>query len=42
MEGTILCYTGVTFQTGSNLNGRILAQTAVALQKVDIDESTTI
>jgi hypothetical protein len=32
MEGTILTYSSVTFITGSTLNGRIYAQTAVALQ----------
>jgi hypothetical protein len=32
MEGTILTATGATFITGSTLNGRIYAQTAVALQ----------
>jgi hypothetical protein len=30
-EGIILCMTGITFQTGSSLNGRALAQTAVVL-----------
>jgi hypothetical protein len=32
MEGIIMTYTAVTFLTGSTLNGRIFAQTAVALQ----------
>jgi hypothetical protein len=32
MEGTILTKTAATFITGSTLNGRIYAQTAVALQ----------
>jgi hypothetical protein len=36
MEGIILGFTSVTFITGSSLNGRILAQTAVALQKATI------
>ena len=30
-EGIILSMTGVTFQTGASMNGRVLAQTAVAL-----------
>jgi hypothetical protein len=42
MEGTILSFTDVTFKTESNLNGKILSQTSVALQKVDFDESTTL
>jgi hypothetical protein len=36
MEGTILAKTTVTFITGSSLNGRILAQTLVALQMATI------
>jgi hypothetical protein len=32
MEGTILTATAATFTTGSTLNGRIYAQTAVTLQ----------
>jgi hypothetical protein len=32
MEGTILSATAATFVTGSTLNARIYAQTAVALQ----------
>jgi hypothetical protein len=32
-EGVILSMTGVTFQTGASLNGRVLAQTAVALDE---------
>jgi hypothetical protein len=35
-EGVLLCKTGVTLQTGSTMNGRILAQTAVALQKATV------
>jgi len=31
MEGIVLCKTGITFQTGASINGRALAQTAVAL-----------
>lgn len=30
-EGIILSMTGVTFQTGATINGRVLAQTAVVL-----------
>jgi hypothetical protein len=36
MEGTILTATSATFITESTLNGRIYAQTAVALQKAII------
>jgi hypothetical protein len=36
MEGILLVKTAVTFVTGSSLNGRILAQTAVALQVATI------
>jgi hypothetical protein len=36
MEGIILTKTAATFETGSTLNGRILAQTAVALQSVTV------
>jgi hypothetical protein len=36
MEGILLCKTDVTFFTGSSLNGRILAQTACALQMATI------
>lgn len=36
MEGVILGKTAVTFVTGSSLNGRILAQTNVALQKATV------
>jgi hypothetical protein len=39
MKGIILGKTGVTFVTGSSLNGRIFAQTAVALQKATIIEA---
>jgi hypothetical protein len=39
MEGIILGKTGVTFVVGSSLNGRIFAQTAVALQQATISES---
>ena len=40
MEGIILAKTSVLFKTGSSLNGRVLAQTACALQMVDITEPT--
>ena len=40
MEGIILCATNVNMQTGSSLDGRILAQTAVALDIVTIVEPT--
>jgi hypothetical protein len=39
MKGVILCATDVLFATGSSLTGRILAQTAVALQKAQITEA---
>ncbi len=32
-EGIILCKTGINMQTGASINGRLLAQTAVTLQK---------
>ena len=32
-EGILLCKTEVTLQTGATMNGRILAQTLIALQK---------
>ena len=35
-EGILLAETGVTLQTGGTANGRILAQTAVALQKATV------
>jgi hypothetical protein len=38
LEGILLVKTGVTFITGSSLNGRILSQTAVALQKAVITQ----
>merc|ERR1712195_97222 len=37
MEGTILCATAIDFQTGSSLNGRALAQTAVTLDAATIE-----
>jgi len=36
VKGTLLAATSVTMKTGSSLNGRILAQTAVVLQKSTI------
>jgi hypothetical protein len=36
LEGILLVKTAVTFQTGSSLNGRVLAQTACNLQKATI------
>ena len=36
MEGTILCATEIVFQTGSSLNGKALAQTAVTLDQATI------
>jgi hypothetical protein len=38
MEGILLVKTGVTFITGSSLNGRIFSQTAVTLQKATITQ----
>ena len=38
LEGTILAKTGVTFITGSSLNGRIFSQTAVTLQMAVITQ----
>eukprot|EP00964_Phaeocystis_antarctica_P076889 scaffold47603_cov68-Phaeocystis_antarctica.AAC.7 len=37
MEGTILCATEIVFQTGSSLNGKALAQTAVTLGAAKIN-----
>jgi hypothetical protein len=31
LEGTVLCQTAITLQTGATLNGRALSQTQVAL-----------
>jgi hypothetical protein len=41
LEGILLVKTGVTFVTGSTLNGRILAQTRVDLQKATITQPPT-
>jgi hypothetical protein len=38
MEGILLVKTSATFITGSSLNGRVLSQTAVALQKATITQ----
>jgi hypothetical protein len=40
MEGTILAATSVTFITGSSINGRVLTQTACALQSARISGVT--
>jgi len=40
IEGTILCATNIVFQTGSSLNGKALAQTAVTLDAATIDDRT--
>jgi hypothetical protein len=40
MEGILLVKTGVTFLTGSSLDGRILAQAACVLQSATIDSSS--
>jgi len=37
-EGVMLCKTDVTMITGSSINGRILAQTQVALQKATVTQ----
>merc|ERR1712166_1045784 len=37
MKGIILCATAINFQTGSSLNGRALAQTAVTLNAATIE-----
>jgi hypothetical protein len=39
MQGVILCFTDVVMVTGSALTGRILAQTAVTLQKAQVTEA---
>ncbi len=36
-EGTILCKTGINLRTGASINGRLLAQTAVTLQKSTVN-----
>ena len=41
MEGNILGFTGVSFNTGSSLNGGIYAQTAVTLQQATITQKPT-
>ena len=42
MEGIILTYTAAVFNTGSSLNGRILAQTACTLQMATITMPSVI
>jgi hypothetical protein len=37
-EGNVLSMTGITFQTGSSINGRALAQTAVVLDATSLTE----
>jgi hypothetical protein len=37
-EGILLCKTDVTLQTSSTMNGRVLAQTQVALQKATVTQ----
>jgi hypothetical protein len=37
-EGVVLCKTDVTLQTSSSMNGRLLAQTQVALQKATVTQ----
>lgn len=39
-EGIILCQTEVTLVTGASLNGRILAQTQVAIQQATVTQPT--
>jgi hypothetical protein len=36
MQGIILCFTDVAIETGASVNGAIMAQTAVALQKATV------
>jgi len=40
LEGVLLGKSGVTLQTGSTVNGRVLAQTFVTLQQTTIDTTT--
>mmetsp|Transcript_19492 Transcript_19492/g.28798 ORF Transcript_19492/g.28798 Transcript_19492/m.28798 type:complete len:280 (+) Transcript_19492:115-954(+) len=42
MEGNILGFTSVSFNTGSSLNGSIYAQTAVALQQATITQPDSV
>ena len=41
-EGIILCATSAEFLTGSSINGRVLVQTAVVLQKTTVTSPTTV
>jgi hypothetical protein len=36
-EGILLGSTGITFQTGSSITGRLFSQTAVALQQATVN-----
>jgi hypothetical protein len=38
MEGNIMCYTKIVLNTGSSLNGRAMAQTAVTLQMARVNK----
>lgn len=40
-EGVLLGATGITMNTGSSINGRLLAQTAVALQMATVTEPSS-
>ena len=42
MEGVVLVKTAAKFITGSNLNGRILAQTACTLQKATVADQGSL
>jgi hypothetical protein len=37
LEGTVMCQTSITLDTGASVHGRLLAQTAVS-----IDQSTVV
>ena len=37
-EGILLCMTDVTLETGATMNGRVLAQTQVALQQATVTQ----
>jgi hypothetical protein len=38
VEGIFLCQTSITMQTGSSINGRLLAQTAVVLDQATVTQ----
>jgi hypothetical protein len=40
LEGVVLSQTSITLRTGASVNGRLLAQTAVALDSVTVVEPT--